>query len=119
MVLALGLGTVGAQSQGAAPVAAPTAADSGAKGGAGAPAAKVGKKRELTAEQKTFEQSIKAMRAQSDQMNRRFVKAERKREKARRQEEKAGRTPSSVAPKNPGNGGTSQGDYGGNGEKGK
>lgn len=113
MVLAFGLGTAGAQSQNGAPKAASAVADSGAKGGSGKPAA--GKKRELTAEQKAFEQSLKSMRAQSGKLNEKFIKAARKGEKVRLEEEKAERTPESM-PSGSVSGGTSQADPGGKGK---
>lgn len=88
-VLGLSLGTVSAQTQSATPTAT---ADSTARSGSATPVAKAGGTGELTVEQKNFEQSLKAIRAQSHQRDVKFVQAVRKREKARREKVNAGKT---------------------------
>jgi hypothetical protein len=90
------MGVAGAQTQGATPAATSKAADSTAKNRTLAPVVNAGKKSVLTAEEKSFEQSLKALREQSDKMNEKYVKAARQQEKARREKEQSTKTAQGV-----------------------
>jgi hypothetical protein len=97
MVLVLCLGTADVHAQDTA-----SPAGSGSANNTPAiPVAKTGKKRELTAEQKAFKESIKAIRAR---MTVDGEVATRNREKARRDAEKAGRTLITLSGASDGNG---------------
>lgn len=111
--LALCLGTAGVQAQDAA-----SSAGAGSTNNTPVSTRNNAGKRELTAEQKSFEESIKTFRAESGRMNVSCVNASRTREKTRRDKEKASKTPMILSSGSNGNGagnsgGQNQGNQGG------